>query len=93
MASTLGRADGHDGAITDPVDNRAGMWTTRAEGQDAAAAGALLDDELLVEEPLEELSLLLLLDEAAEPLDSDLLSVFVSVFVSGTVAPERLSVR
>jgi hypothetical protein len=53
----------------------------------------LLDDELLEEEVLDELSLLLLLDEAAEPLDSDLLSLFVSVLVSGTVAPERLSVR
>jgi hypothetical protein len=92
MASTLGRAGPHDGAITDPVDNRTGMWTTRPEGQDAAAAGVLLDEELLDEEVLEELSLLLL-DEAAEPLDSDLLSLFVSVLVSGTVAPERLSVR
>jgi hypothetical protein len=72
-------------------------------GQDAAAAGVLLDEELLDEEPLEEelpeeelleeLSLVLLLDEAVEPLDSDLLSVFVSLLVSGTVAPERLSVR
>jgi hypothetical protein len=74
------------------VDNRVGLWTTRPGSQDAAAAGVLLDEELLDDEVVEELSLLLL-DEAAEPLDSDLLSLFVSVLVSGTVAPERLSVR
>ena len=70
------------------MDNRQG-----GTGQEAAAAGALLEDELLDEE----LSLLLLLEEP-EPLDSDLASVFVSVFVSlladsDAVVPARLSVR
>jgi hypothetical protein len=91
MALTLGRADAHDGAITRLWTTEPGCGQLRRVGQDAAAAGVL--EELLDVELLEELSLLLLLDEAAEPLDSDLISLFVSLLVSATVAPERLSVR
>jgi hypothetical protein len=97
MASTLGRGDAHAVVITEPVDNGVGMWTAQAlrRDQEAAVAGAVLEDELL-----EELSLLLLLGVLGAPLvldfDSDFDSLAVSVLAtSATVppAPERLSVR
>jgi hypothetical protein len=94
MEPTLRRRRGQRGGVAEPVDNPNAMWIT----QDAAAAGALEDDDELdeLDELDEELSFAPPDDEPDSDLVDSLLaeSLLPESFEAVTPPPpERLSVR